>query len=163
MNELAAIFEHVPHARTRDRLQGMAPPPPKVNDERVGLNGRVGLFVTTVVGTMWAAYLFTLLALVSFPSAVGSGSSLIIVAWIAQTFLQLALLPVIIVGQNIQSKAADRRAEETFKDAEAVLHECVQIQEHLAVQDQAQIARYTELKELVLQLGKRSPEGPASG
>ena len=152
MNELASIFQHVPHPRTRDRLQGTAPPPAKVNDERVGLNGRIGLFVTTVVGTMWAAYLFTLLALLSFPSAMRSGNSIIMVAWIAQTFLQLVLLPVIIVGQNIQSKAADRRAEETYKDAEAVLHECVQLQEHLTAQDQTQQSAMAQLKELIFQL-----------
>ena len=52
-----------------------------------------------------------------------TGDRLVIVAWIAQTFLQLVLLPVIIVGQNIQAKAADGRADQTYNDAEAVLHE----------------------------------------
>jgi hypothetical protein len=101
---------------------------------------------------MWTAYLFTLLALISFPSAISSSNSIIIVAWIAQTFLQLALLPIIIVGQNIQAKAADKRAEETYRDAEAVLHECVQIQEHLTAQDKAQQAQIQELKELIAQV-----------
>jgi hypothetical protein len=59
------------------------------------------------------------------------------VAWIAQTFLQLVLLPIIIVGQNIQAAASDKRAEDTYKDAEAVLHEAVEIQKHLAAQDAA--------------------------
>ena len=143
MNEIETIFRHVPHPRTRNHMEGTATPPPRVEDQRVGLNGRVGLFITTIVGTMWAAYLFTLLAFVSFPSAIRSGNSIIIVAWIAQTFLQLVLLPIIIVGQNIQAKASDRRAEDTYKDAEAVLHECLQIQEHLTAQDrllQEQIA-----------------------
>jgi hypothetical protein len=142
VNEVSAIFQHIPHPHTRETLAGTAQPPPKVRDERVGLNGRVGLFITTVVGTMWAAYLFTLLAMISFPSAVRSGDSIIMVAWVAQTFLQLVLLPIIIVGQNIQAKASDRRAEETYKDAEAVLHECVQIQAHLAKQDEVQRARW---------------------
>ena len=44
-------------------------------------------------------------------------------AWVAQTFLQLVLLPIIIVGQNIQAKAADKRAEDTYKDAETVIKE----------------------------------------
>jgi hypothetical protein len=52
-----------------------------------------------------------------------------------QTFLQLALLPIIIVGQNVQAAAADRRAEDTYKDAEAVLHEAIEIQKHLEAQD----------------------------
>jgi len=143
VNEIETIFRHVPHPRTRNHMEGTAAPPPMVDDQRVGLNGKVGLFITTIVGTMWAAYLFTLLALVSFPSAIRSGDKIIIVAWIAQTFLQLVLLPIIIVGQNIQAKASDRRAEDTYKDAEAVLHECLQIQEHLTAQDrllQEQIA-----------------------
>ncbi len=59
MNQLSAIYEHIPHGRTKERLEGTAPPPPKVNDERVGINGKLGLFITTIVGTMWAAYLFT--------------------------------------------------------------------------------------------------------
>src|SRR5712692_953851 len=163
MNEIAEVFNHRPHSRTRDRLGGTAPPPPKVDDHRVGINGKLGLFLTTIVGTMWAAYLFTLLALISFPSAIRSGDSIIIVAWIAQTFLQLVLLPIIIVGQNIQAKAADKRAEETYKDAEAVLHEAVQIQEHLTAQDQALQMQLTELKELMAELRGLPPPSPASG
>jgi len=152
MTQLSTLFQHIPHPRTSEHLAGTAPPPPKVDDERVGLNGKLGLFITTIVGTMWAAYLFTLIALVSLPSAIRSGDSIIIVAWVAQTFLQLVLLPIIIVGQNIQAKASDRRADETYRDAEAVLHECVQIQAHLSAQDQAQQAQIAELKALIAEL-----------
>ena len=97
-------------------------------------NATVGPQIT-VVGTMWCAYLFALLAQVSAPSAFKTGNSLIIVAWVAQTFLQLALLPIIIVGQNVQDAAADARAEATYNDAAAVLEEAKQIQTHLAAQD----------------------------
>src|SRR5437773_5966833 len=149
MAQVAAVFEHIPHPHTRDMLTGSAPAPPKVDDERIGLNGKLGLFLTTIVGTMWAAYLFTVLAMVSFPSAIRSGDSIVIVAWVAQTFLQLVLLPIIIVGQNIQAKAADKRAEQTYKDAEAIMHECLQIQAHLAAQDDAQIKQIAELQKLL--------------
>lgn len=149
MSQVASVFEHIPHPRTRARLGGTAPPPPKVDDERVGLNGKLGLHITTIVGTMWAAYLFTLLALVSFPSAIRSGDSIIIVAWIAQTFLQLVLLPIIIVGQNLQARATDKRAEQTYKDVDAILHECMQIQEHLAAQDDAHAKQMAELRQLL--------------
>jgi hypothetical protein len=44
---------------------------------------------------------------------------------------------VIIVGQNISSRASDKRAEMTYKDAEATLHEAAQIQAHLKAQDDA--------------------------
>ena len=93
--------------------------------------------ITAIVGTMICAYIFTIIALLSAPSAFKTGQLLIIVAWIAQTFLQLVLLPVIIVGQNVQASAADMRSEQTYRDAEAVLHEAQQIQMHLAVQDAA--------------------------
>jgi len=54
-----------------------------------------------------------------------------------QTFLQLVLLSVIIVGQNITSRASDNRAEMTYKDAEATFYEAQQIQDHLQAQDDA--------------------------
>jgi hypothetical protein len=128
------LFHHMPHPHIATRHQHKAA---KTSDERVGINGKIGVFITTVVGTMWAAYLFTILAVVSLPGALSSHDSVIIVAWIAQTFLQLVLLPVIIVGQNVQSKAADKRSEQTYSDAEAILHECLQLQEHLKAQDDA--------------------------
>ena len=75
------------------------------------INTRVALGVTRLVGSMWCAYLFALLALISFPAAIRSHDPIIIVAWVAQTFLQLVLLPIIIVGQNVQAAASDARAE----------------------------------------------------
>lgn len=125
-------FRYVPHPRIQQRKQEA---PPLTVDEQVGMNGRIGVFITSVVGTMWAAYLFALLALVSLPAAIGTREMIIIVAWIAQTFLQLVLLPVIIVGQNVQARAADKRAQQTYSDAEAILHECQVLQAHLKAQD----------------------------
>ncbi len=74
-------------------------------------NAAVAVRITKAVGTMWVAYLFALLALISLPAAIRSGDVIIIVAWIAQTFLQLVLLPIIIVGQNVISASQDARAE----------------------------------------------------
>src|SRR5258708_8689415 len=84
---------------------------------------------------MWCAYAFTALALVSLPSAIASHNAVTLVSWISQTFLQLVLLSVIIVGQNVLAAAADKRSEATYNDAAAVLHEAVMIQEHLTAQD----------------------------
>lgn len=103
----------------------------------VRLNAKVGLRITVIVGTMWCAYVFAAIALVSLPDNVHSTQNLIL--WISSSFLQLILLPIIIVGQNIQAQASDKRAEDTYKDADAVLHEAREIQKHLAAQD-AQIA-----------------------
>jgi hypothetical protein len=86
---------------------------------------------------MWCAYAFAVLALVALPSAIKSGDPLQLVQWISQTFIQLVLLSVIMVGQNISSRASDKRAEMTYKDAEATFHEAEQIQSHLKEQDDA--------------------------
>jgi hypothetical protein len=145
--DTAVDYADQPHPRTVDHLVHHRPKPVKVDDERTGLNGKIGLAITVGVGTMVCAYVFAGIALVSLPDTLkqvglnigftfGTGT-ILLVAWISQAFLQLVLLPIIIVGQNIQARAADKRAEETYKDAVAVLHECRQIQKHLIAQDQA--------------------------
>jgi hypothetical protein len=129
------IYEYVQHPCTTLHLTGRAPRPPKVNDGRVGLNGRIGLLITTLVGTMVCGYVFALIALISLPSAITSHNLTVIIAWVSSNFLQLVLLPIIIVGQNLQAKASDTRGMQTYQDAEAVLHEAMEIQKHLAAQD----------------------------
>jgi hypothetical protein len=47
------------------------------------------------------------------------------------------MLSVIMVGQNILGRAADKRSEMTYQDADATLHEAEQIQAHLKAQDEA--------------------------
>ena len=138
---MSDIFDYVPHPHIeKRRIAG----PPTTRDARANLHGpgraarlnaKIGLKITVIVGTMWCAYLFTVLALISAPAAFNTGQPLIMVAWIAQTFLQLVLLPIIIVGQNVQAAAADARAQATYEDAAAVLEEAKQIQAHLAAQD----------------------------
>ena len=137
------LFDYTPHPHAEKRKETG---PPKVSTAAATIHGpgpigrfnaKFGLKITVIVGTMWAAYLFTLLALLSAPSAFKSGDSIVMVAWVAQTFLQLVLLPIIIVGQNIQAAAADARSQATYDDASAVLEEAKQIQAHLLVQDAA--------------------------
>jgi len=69
--------------------------------------------ITDGVATMWCAYLFAILALISLPSAIKTHDVVTIVAWIAQTFLQLVLLSIIMVGQNISSAAVEKKINET--------------------------------------------------
>jgi hypothetical protein len=131
---MATTFDRKPHPRIAEHAKIK---PPKTADEHVGTNGKIAILVTGVVGTMWCAYAFAGLALVALPSALKSGDPLQLVQWISQTFIQLVLLSVIIVGQNISSRASDKRAEMTYKDAEATFHEAQQIQDHLQAQDDA--------------------------
>jgi hypothetical protein len=148
-----ALYDYVPHHRTKAKLDETAAGPVTVAEQLPTgsaadrFNTWFAVKVTTGIGTMWCAYAFAVLAFVSLPSAISSGNAVTLVSWISQTFLQLVLLSVIIVGQNIMAAAADKRSEATYNDADAVLHEAVKIQEHLLVQDSV-------LSELVEKLAK---------
>ncbi len=91
-----------------------------IEREISGFNGWLAVKITNFVGTMWCAYAFTLLALVSLPDAIRGGRGPLI-AWIAQTFLQLVLLSIIMVGQKVAASASDKQAHQTYEDAETLL------------------------------------------
>lgn len=132
-----SLYIHVIHPHIEHRK---AHGPIKVADQHPTgsavqrFNTRLALIITKVVGSMWCAYAFGLFDLISLPAAIDGGTPTII-SWIAQTFLQLVLLSVIMVGQNVQAEAADKRSESTYLDAEALLHGQEQVAAHMAAQD----------------------------
>lgn len=135
---MSKTFTHVLHPRIEQRRHQK---PVKVADQ-LPSTGRFGRFnaalavkITGVVGTMWCAYAFAVIASTGFPGLLGDGVTRYTL-WISTIFLQLVLLSVIIVGQNVQSAAADKRSEATYEDADAVLHTSLQIQAHLEAQDE---------------------------
>ena len=81
----------------------------KIND----FNTKLAAKITSGVATMWCAYLFAAIALISLPAAIRSHDLITIVAWVAQTFLQLVLLSIIMVGQNVSSAAVEQKINET--------------------------------------------------
>jgi hypothetical protein len=83
-------------------------------------NDWLAITITNTVGTMWCAYAFAGLALVSLPAAIKGGTATLI-SWIAQTFLQLVLLSIIMVGQKIAAEKSDRQLEQTYRDSEELL------------------------------------------
>lgn len=98
-------------------------------------NKRVALALTRYVGTMTCFWIFCVLALCSlpavlsgfsvfngfFPAVIIKASIIALVSWVAQTFLQLVLLPSLMVGQNLQNEAADARSAKTFEDVERLM------------------------------------------
>lgn len=154
-NGAQALYRHIAHPHIEARKEAG---PTKVADHAprhsayARFNSRVGMKVTLAVGTMTCAWLFTALALVSLPSAVGSRSLIVIVSWIAQTLIQLVLLSIILFGQGLQSQAADARSEATWKDAEAILESARQIAEHLGAQDEHLLTQDDRLDSLAGQL-----------
>jgi len=108
-------MKHIPHKRISERTT-----PHLTEHEHLGFNGWLAVKITGIVASMWCAYIFALLAFISLPSAISGGTATLI-SWIAQTFLQLVLLSIIMVGQKVSAKASDKQALQTYKDAEALL------------------------------------------
>jgi hypothetical protein len=83
-----------------------------------GFNAKVALLLTRVVGTMWCFWAFNGIALVSLPSAIHQHSLTVLINWVSSNWIQLILLPAVMVGQNLQAVASDARAARTFEDTE---------------------------------------------
>ena len=86
-------------------------------DRIQGINRRIAERITSAVSTMWAAYFFAAIALISLPVAIQTRDTLIIVDWVAQTFLQLVLLSIIMVGQQRSSEKVSKEIDETHSAA----------------------------------------------
>lgn len=121
------------HRRTVDHL------PAATGYQR--FNKKVALMITKNVGTMTTFWLFCAWSLLSLPAVLSAfgpfahvfpswlirASIIALVAWVAQTFLQLVLLPALMVGQNLQNEAADARASKTFEDVEDARQRLTQV------------------------------------
>src|SRR5579875_1319608 len=109
-------MEHQPNPYIEFRKHFLRPLAKRENR----FNDWLAVHITNIVGTMWCAYAFAILALISLPAAIAAGTAALI-AWIAQTFLQLVLLSIIMVGQKVAAVKSDRQLEQTYTDAEELL------------------------------------------
>jgi hypothetical protein len=118
------------HLETNKHVIHPAELMPEATNLITRFNTALALKITNTVGSMWTAYLFSLLALVSLPAILTQGkfvsagtfpkwlisvSLISLVAWIAQTFIQLVLLPIIMVGQNVIQAQQDAKVEADHK------------------------------------------------
>jgi len=135
--------KHIPNPRIAEHKKSG---PHLTKDEHVGFNGRLAVLITSLVSTMWCAYLFAAIALISLPTAIRGGTAPLI-SWIAQTFLQLVLLSVIMVGQKVAAAASDKQALETYKDTEALLkiqdevHRLIEINNELTAEIHSSVVK----------------------
>src|SRR3979490_1563514 len=96
------VPRHVTSANIRAQIHGTS---------AIGrFNAAVAVRITKVVGTMYCAYVFSLIALVALPAAIQQGSPTVLVNWLSSNFLQLVLLPIIMVGQNGVPSGPDQAA-----------------------------------------------------
>jgi hypothetical protein len=119
-------YGHAVHARVFDHLP--------TNTPYARFNKRLAVWITNNVGTMTCFWIFCVIALLGLPAAlveahvisptiglIGEAGFVIVVQWVAQSFLQLVLLPSLMVGQNLQNVAADARSAKTFEDVERII------------------------------------------
>ncbi len=110
------------HKRTVDHLPD--------NTAYQRFNKKLAMIITNNIGTMTCFWLFCVISLSSLPAVLlsahvitaagflGAEGFIICVSWLSQNFIQLVLLPALMVGQNLQNAAADARAAKTFEDVE---------------------------------------------
>ena len=154
----AIDFVHQPHPHTEQRHLTR---PPKIADEHVGFNGRLGATITRHVGTMWAFYIaivvmgtWILLAGLAFGPLHRIDPYPFAFLLFLGNIVQLLLMFVIMVGQQVLGAASDKRAVVTYQDAEAILHECLQMQRHLTAQDRAIEGLIQRLEDMEARLAK---------
>jgi uncharacterized membrane protein len=131
-----SLLESSPHPWIeRHRVQ----PPPQATDHAVSVNGRIAAWLTQRLGTMQAFYLAAGTQVIWIVSAQAGIQRFDPYPFAFMTFLstlaQLIFMMVIMVGQDVLGRAADRRSEQTFLDAEAILHECRRMKARLSAQD----------------------------
>ena len=119
------------------------------------INQVIATKITSFVSTMWCAYIFAAIALISLPAAIRSGDRIVIVAWVAQTFLQLVLLSIIMVGQDSSSKGMQQKINETHT-ASLAEFELAKKSQEIANKEMAALKEITsEMHQIIRDLEKR--------
>ncbi len=118
----------------------------EAEQKAAGINTQIAVALTKSVGTMWTAYTFMGLAIIGLAAILGLLTPIValLVVWISQTFLQLVLLPVIMVGQNVLGRKAELQADEQFNTTMNSFNDIEHIMQHLSAQD-AELLRHTRM------------------
>ena len=153
LNQGISLVERQPHPWIEQRK---AIKPVRVEDQHTGVNGRIAATMTRAVGTMWAFYVAAAFQLgwmgLALAGVIKFDPYPFAFMLFMSSLLQLVLEFVIMVGQDVIGKASDNRAQQTYLDAEAVLHECQELQRHLAVQDEV-------IVKICSYINEHAPEG----
>lgn len=124
------LYEHKPRLHTPKSINSIH------QSEQQGFNTRLAVWLTRVVGTMPTAYLFAIIGIAGMIGAFTSNTFLVLVfGSISSYFLQLVLLPVILVGSNVLNRKQELQSEEDFRVNQASFHDIEQIVKHMEAQD----------------------------
>ncbi|HZX08655.1 DUF1003 domain-containing protein [Kribbella sp.] len=131
-----SLLESSPHPWIeRHKVQS----PPRALDQQIGVNGRIAAWLTERMGSMWAVYLAAVTQIIWTSTAAFGVQHFDPYPFAFMSFLstlvQLIFMIVIMVGQGVLERAGDRRAEQTYLNGEAILHECRRMEARLTAQD----------------------------
>ncbi len=96
-------------------MSNLKPHPHVINPKSLiqrenNFNDKFAVWIATHVGSMYCFYLFNVIALLSAKSAFMTHDLVPIVNWISSNWIQLILLPAIMVAQNVAQKATDAKS-----------------------------------------------------
>lgn len=125
-----------------------------IHKSKLGLQDKIALTLTTAVGTMYAVYFFVvfmagwMLWQTKFANQPFDPYPFAFLLFLGN-IVQLLLMPLIMVGQNIQGRHAEIRAEEEFKTTESSYKDIENILIHLDEQDKELLKQTKLLEELI--------------
>ena len=127
---------------------------------RLGLEDRIALFTTNIIGTMYAVYFFALfmagwMLWQSFFDKKPFDPFPFAFLLFLGNIVQLLLMPLIMVGQNLQGRHAEIRAEEEYKTTQSSYSDIERILTHLDKQDK----QMQKQLNLLLELSKAIKKG----
>lgn len=160
-----SLYTAIRHPRVHLRRQAG---PAQLSEEHVGVNGRIAAWITAKIGSMWTVY--ACVAITAGWMLLGSHQLLGFDPYpypfllFLGNVVQLLLIFIILLGQQVLGRTADKRAMQTYLDAEAILQDCEQIQNHLIAQDK-HLAECVTLdaaeKETIAQASQRLEKPPS--
>ncbi len=129
------LYQHKPYAHLPRNVN-------KVHQaERLGLNDRIAVFISKRVGSMVCAYIFAGIGIASLVGALTENALLALTfGALSSYFLQLVLLPIIMVGQNVQARHSELQADESYHATMKTCDDSEQIMAHLSAQDEQLVA-----------------------
>lgn len=135
------LYRHEKHPHTPKN-------PNEIHIEEINkstINQKIAIILTRIVASMWCAYLFAFIAVIGFPGFLGPLAAQL-VQWTSQTFIQLTMLSVIMVGQSVLGRKQELQSDELFETSKHSFSDIEQIMKHLDEQDKAILTILQELQ-----------------
>ncbi|NTW61954.1 DUF1003 domain-containing protein [Candidatus Saccharibacteria bacterium] len=125
--------------------------PNQIHRESLSVNEKIALKATEIFGSMPVFYLFFVWALLPLLPVMAHFQPTIL--YVSAGIIQLVALPLIIVGQNLQARHSEIRAEEEFRTTNSSYRDIEHILAHLDAQDEEILKQSKLLKQITDKLG----------